>query len=236
MVYRKRRYNRRYKNKTKKFNKYAYAKTDSKNQAKQIVRLNKKISNVYKSLRGEIKKNIANGQLTISNSAPVIVPLTTLIGSSSYNLNDLFKGVYTKFIYENFKFFFNSGNIDLTQGKTLRVIIVQNRNGLEDVPLINTILNPSGTDTTAYMIAPFKNGINNNYKILLNKTYTISSDRDYLYKSYNFKKLIGYNKISNASVPSKFSKGSIFIIFITTQTTEFEIKWNNTLGYIDSGY
>ena len=41
MVYRKRRYNRR-KN-TRKFNRYAYAKTDAKSQSKQIVRLNKKI-------------------------------------------------------------------------------------------------------------------------------------------------------------------------------------------------
>ena len=233
MAYRKRRYYRRKKN-TKKFNRYVYAKTDSRNQAKQIVRLNKKISNVYKSLRGEIRKSITNGQLTISNSAPVIVPLTTLMGSSSMDLNSVFKGVYTKFIYENFKFFFNSGNVDLTQGKTLRVIIVQNRIGLSDVPNIDTILNPS--NATTYMIAPFKNGINNNYKILLNKTYTISSDRDYLYKSYNFKKIIGYNKISSSAPSSKFSKGSIFIIFITTQAAEFEIKWNNTLGYIDPGY
>ena len=87
MVYRKRRYNRRYKNKTKKFNRYAYAKTDSKNQSKQIVRLNKKINNVYKSLRGEIRKNVANGQLTINNSSPVILNLKTLLGSSEMNLN-----------------------------------------------------------------------------------------------------------------------------------------------------
>ena len=234
MAYRKRRYNRRYKNKTKKFNRYAYAKTDSKNQSKQIVRLNKKISNVYKSLRGEIRKSITNGQLTISNSAPVIVPLTTLMGSSSYNLNDLFKGKYTKFIYENFKFFFNSGDIDITQGKTLRVIVVQNRVGMAAAPEINAILNPS--DATTYMIAPFKNGINNNYKILLNKVYTISSDRDYLYRSYNFKKLIGYNKNAGTSETLAFGRGSIFIIFITTQAKEFEIKWNNTLGYIDPGY
>ena len=234
MVYRKRRYNRRYKNKTRKFNKYAYAKTDSRNQAKQIVRLNKKISNVYKSLRGEIKKNNTGGQLTISNSAPVIVSLKELLGSSSVDLNNVFKGVYTKFIYENFKFFFNSGDIDITQGKTLRVIIIQNRVGLAAAPEINAILNPSAS--TQYIIAPFKNGINNNYKILLNKTYTISSDRDYLYKSYNFKKIIGYNKLSNSAPLSTYGRGSIFIIFITTQTKEFEIKWNNTLGYIDPGY
>ena len=234
MVYRKRRYNRRYKNKTKKFNKYAYAKTDSKNQAKQIVRLNKKISNVYKTLRGEIRKNISGGELTIQNSSPVILSLKNLMGSSSIELNDVFKGKYTKFIYENFKFFFNSGDIDITQGKTLRVIILQNRIGLEEIPSIEDILNPSGSAN--YIIAPFKPGINNNYKILLSKIYTISSDRDYLYKSYNFKKIIGYNKNISPLVPFTYCKGSIFIIFITTQTKEFKIKWNNTLGYIDPGY
>ena len=234
MVYRKRRYNRRYKNKTKKFNKYVYAKTDSRNQAKKIVRLNKKISNVYKTLRGEIRKNISGGELTIQNSSPAVLSLKNLMGSSSIDLNEVFKGKYTKFIYENFKFFFNSGDIDITQGKTLRVIIFQNRNGLEEIPNIEDILNPSGSAN--YIIAPFKPGINNNYKILLSKVYTISTDRDYLYKSYNFKKIIGYNKNGSPIVPSTYCKGSIFIMFFTTQTKEFKIKWNNTLGYIDPGY
>lgn len=233
MAYKKRRYNRRYKNKTKKFNRYAYAKTDSKNQSKQIVRLNKKIDNVYKSLRGEIRKNVVSGQLAIKNSSPAILDLKTLLGSSEMDLNTVFKGMYTKFIYENFKFFFNSGDVDLTQGKTLRVIIIQNRKYLEAVPSIDEIL--AYADTTSYILAPFRNGINNNYKILLNKTYNISSDRDYLYKSYNFKKLIGYNKTGSTGVPPKYCKGSIFIIFITTQTTEFKIKWYNTLGCIESG-
>ena len=233
MAYKKRRYNTK-KNKTKKFNRYAYAKTDSKNQSKQIVRLNKKIDNVYKSLRGEIRKNISGGELAISNSAPLIVPLTTLMGSSSLDLNDIFKGVYTKFIFENFKFFFNSADVNLTKGRTLRVIIIQNRNGLSAAPSIGDILNPSGSES--YIVAPFKPGINDKYKILLSKTYIISSERDYLYKSYNFKKIIGYNKINSASVPATFCKGSIFIIFITTQTEEIKIKWNNTLGYIDPGF
>lgn len=233
MAYKKR-YNRRYKNKTKKFNRYAYAKTDSKNQSKQIVRLNKKIDNVYKNLRGEIRKNFSGGQLTISNSAPVVLNLKTLLGSETTKLNDIFRGKYTKFIYENFKFFFNTGDVDLTQGKTLRVIIIQNRIGMADVPSIDALLNASGTAN--YIIAPFKPGINNNYKILLNKRYTISSDRDYLYKTYNFKKLIGYNKDVGASEGLAFGRGSIFIIFITTQTGEFSIKWENAFGYIDPSY
>ena len=75
MVYKKRRYNRRYKNKTKRFNKYAYAKTDSRNQAKQIVRLNKRISNVYKALKPEIIKRHGTGEFELSNTSSSIITL-----------------------------------------------------------------------------------------------------------------------------------------------------------------
>ncbi len=230
MVYKKRRYTTK-KNKTKRFNKYAYAKTDSKNQAKQIVQLNKKISNVYKALKPEIIKSYSSGVFNISNASAYVLPLDTMVGlTAEGKLYDLFKGNYTKFIYFNFKFFFNSGNIDLTQGKTLRVIIFQNRNGIDTVPVEGDIFQDS-----AAILSSFKEGINNNYKILLNKLYTISSDKDYLYRMYNFKKLIGYNKLAkNTSAVSKYGRGSIFIMFLTTQATEFAIRWNASLGRVDT--
>ena len=70
---------------------------------------------------------------------------------------------------------------------------------------------------------------------MLNKNYIISSDRDYLYKSYNFKKLIGYNKFyKNTTDNINYPRGTIFVVFATTQTTEFTIKYNNALGYVDN--
>lgn len=230
MAYKKRRYNRRYKNKTKKFNRYAYAKTDSKNQSKQIVRLNKKIDNVYKTLKPEIIKTYATGEITISSTANVVIPFENLINTGLENLPDIFKGDYTKFIYYNFKFFFNSSDIDLTKGKTLRVIILQNRNNLAVVPTVSNILN----DASQGIISSLQLGINNSYKILLNKTYIISSDRDYLFKTYNFKKLIGYNKKYGPG--PAYGRGSIFIMFITTQTEQFKIKWTSSLGRVDTQY
>ena len=228
MVYKKRRYNRRYKNKTKKFNKYAYAKTDSRNQAKQIVQLNKKISNVYKTLKPEMIKLDKAGEFKLSSAAISVTPFGTLLEQTP---NTLFKGNYTKFIYYNFKFFFNSTDIDLTQGKTLRVAILQARYGTNNKPNGADIFQ----DTTQSIISPFKRGINTNYKILLNKNYIISSDRDYLYKSYNFKKLIGYNKFyKNTTDNINYPRGTIFVVFATTQTTEFTIKYNNALGYVDN--
>lgn len=229
MAYKKRRYNRRYKNKTKKFNRYAYAKTDSKNQSKQIVRLNKKIDNVYKTLKPEIIKTYATGSSTISSSKNVVLPFETLINAgSTAAIVDAFKGDYTKFIYYNFKFFFNNSDVDLTKGKTLRVIILQNRINLDAAPTASTILN----DGSQPIISSLQLGINNSYKILLNKTYIISSDRDYLFKTFNFKKLIGYNK--KYGTGSAYGRGSIFIMFITTQTDEFSIKWTSSLGRVDT--
>lgn len=231
MAYKKRRYNRRYKNKTKKFNRYAYAKTDSKNQSKQIVRLNKKIDNVYKTLKPEIIKTYATGEFTISSSANIILPFETLINAGSTSaLSDVFKGDYTKFIYYNFKFFFNSSDVDLTKGKTLRIIIFQSRTNLASAPTSSYIL----SDESQAIISSLVLGINNDYKILLNKTYYISSDRDYLYKVYNFKKLIGFNKKYGPG--SAYGRGSIFIMFITTQTEQFKIKWNSSLGRVDTNY
>lgn len=229
MAYKKIRYNRRYKNKTKKFNRYAYAKTDSKNQSKQIVRLNKKIDNVYKTLKQEPIRRSKSGQNTLSSAAVSVIPFDVLIGAGSSSLLEIFGGNYTKFIYFNFKFFFNSGDVDLTQGKTIRIVILQNRYGLDAAPVASDLFRDSSG-----IVSSFKQGINNNYKILLNKIYTISSDKDYLIKSYNYKKLIGYNKLAkSAGPPSKYGRGSIFVMFITTQATEFTIKWESNLGYVD---
>lgn len=228
MVYKKRYNNKRRKNTTKNFNKYAYAKTDSRNQAKQIVRLNKKINNVYKTLRPEISKLHKVGEIKLSSTSPVVKPVDSLLGQT---YNNLFQGDYAKFIYYKFKFFFNSTNIDLTQGKTIRIIIFQNRTGIDTIPLLTDIFQ----DAAQPIVSSFKEGINTNYKILLDKIYTISSDKDYLYRSYNFKKLIGYNKLHKVYKEDlTYCRGCMFVAFLTTQTTEFTISYNNSIGYYDA--
>ena len=226
MAYKKRRYNTK-KNKTKRFNKYAYAKTDSRNQSKQIVQLNKKINNVYKTLRPELAKLHKTGEFKLSSASAVVKPVDSLLGQT---YNNLFQADYAKLIYYNFKFFFNSSNIDLTQGKTIRVFIFQNRTGIDTIPLLSDIFQ----DSTQPIISSFKEGINHNYKILMDKIYTISSDKDYLCKSYNFKKLIGYNKLHKVYTEElTYGRGSMFVVFITTQATEFTVSYSNSLGYVD---
>lgn len=229
MAYKKR-YNRRYKNKTKRFNKYAYAKTDSKNQAKQIVQLNKKISNVYKTLRPELIKRHYTWSVDVSADSATIIKFDSMlnIGEGS-SLNDLFKGNYAKFIYFNFKFYFNSTNLDLTKGKTLRIVILQNRVGTDTAPNTTDIFQFAQS-----ILSPFKEGVNNKYKILLDKRYSISDNRDYLIKTYNFKKLIGYNKLYGTTQTLKYGRGSIFVYLITNQTEKYSVSYTSSLGYTDT--
>ena len=227
MVYRKR-YNRRYKNKTKKFNRYAYAKTDSKNQAKQIVRLNKKISNVYRTLKPEIIKKNNNGQVAAGAESINTVPFETLINS---DLASVFKGNYAKFIYFNFRVFFNPTSTDLTQGKSFRIVILQNKYPIAAAPTATEIFN--NPSNTYGVFSPFKDDIHLKYKILLSKVIFISSDKDFFYRSFNFKKLINYKKTSGNEL--KYQRGCIFVsVYAPYAQSELAFNWTSKFGYVDT--
>lgn len=231
MVYRKRRYNRRYKNKTKKFNRYAYAKTDSKNQSKQIVRLNKKINNVYRTLKPEIIRINANGGVDVSETSPVIIPFTKFIDLGSGTVSDFFKGNFAKFIYFNYRIYVNPGSADLTSGKSIRVVILQNKYPLAAAPTAAELFNISSTSYGVF--SPFKDDIHLKYKILLSKVSIVSSDRDMLYRSYNFKKLINYKKTTGDT--STYPRGCIFVcIFAPYDQASLNIAWTSKFGYVDT--
>ena len=228
MAYRKKRYNRRYKNKTKNFNKYAYAKTDSKNQSKQIVRLNKKINNVYRTLKPEIIRKNNNGQVSAGAESINSIPFETLINS---DLAAVFKGDYAKFIYFNFRMYFNPSSVDLTQGKSFRIVILQNKYPIAAAPIASDIFN--NPFNTYGVFSPFKDDIHLKYKILLSKVVNISSDRDFLYRSFNFKKLINYKKTSGDE--TKYQRGCIFVsVYAPLEQTALVFNWTSKFGYVDT--
>ena len=230
MAYKKRRYNTK-KNKTKRFNKYAYAKTDSRNQAKQIVRLNKKINNVYKTLKPEIIRINANAGLDVSETSPVIIPFSQFINLGSGNISDFFKGNFAKFIYFNYRIYVNPGAADLTSGKSIRVVILQNKYPLAAAPNAADLFNISSTSYGVF--SPFKDDIHLKYKILLSKVSIVSSDRDMLYRSYNFKKLINYKKTTGDT--SAFPRGCIFVcVFAPYNQASLNFAWTSKFGYVDT--
>lgn len=229
MAYKKRRYNRRYKNKTKKFNRYAYAKTDSRNQAKQIVRLNKKINNVYKTVKPEIIRINHSGQVNVKKNSDNVIPFEILLANSEPLT--LFKGNYVKFIYFNFRVYFNPTSLDLTQGKSFRIVILQNKYPVAAAPTAADIFN---NPTAAYgVFSPFKDDVHLKYKILLSKVVVISSDRDFLYRSYNFKRIINYKKTTGDT--TKYPRGCIFaLVYAPSQQDDLLVNWTSKFGYVDT--
>lgn len=227
MAYKKRYNNKRRKN--RKFNKYVYAKTDSRNQAKQIVSLNKKINNVYKSIKPEIKRINFSGEKTVSGDAFAAHDFTAFIGGTP---GTIFQGDYTKFIYFNFRICFNLNGVDLTKGHSFRLIIFQSKFPIATPPNIGDLLDTSGIYG---IISPFKNNVGARYKILLSKVINLSSEKDFVYRSYNFKKLIGYKKINGESSAVDIPRGAI-MAYVIAPTGQGEVKYyvSSKFGYIDN--
>lgn len=228
MAYKKyRRYTKSKQN--KRFNKYAYNKTDAKSQSKQIVRLNKKINNVYKSVKPELKMLEYGGEKTVSGESSSFIGFSTFIGGSP---NTIFQGDYARFIYFNFRICFNLAGTDLTKGHMFRLIIIQTK-----YPS-NTAITPGELLSTAGsfgIVSPFRNNITARYKILLSKVINVTSDKDIVYRSYNFKKLIGFKKLSLDSAGLDQPRSSI-MSFVIAPSTQGEIKYSvqTRLGYIDT--
>lgn len=226
MVYKKRYNNKRRKN--RRFNKYAYAKTDSKNQSKQIVYLNKKINRVYRNLKPEIIRINKQGTSTISQAKPVVIPYETLLGES---ITNVYKGNYARNIYFNFRMYYNPNSRDLTQGHTFRVMIIQNKIPLDVAPDSESLFIDSSASWGVF--APFKDNIKNSYKILLSKVINISSDRDYLYRVYNFKKLLSYKKTTGDI--AAYPRGCIFVLVLAPSgQSEISFIWTSKIGIIDN--
>lgn len=228
MAYKKR-YYKRYRKNTKKFNKYAYAKTDSRNQAKQIVSLNKKISRVYNTLRPEIIRLNYSGQVQASSSAVSTIPFENLINTSSPL--ELFKGNFARFIYFNFRVFFNPTSTDLTKGHSFRIVILQNKYPIAEAPVAAEIFN--NPNNTFGVFSPFKDDIHLKFKILLSKVVNISTDKDFLYRSYNFKKLLNYKKTSGDT--NKYQRGCIFVsVYAPYEQATLSFNWTSKFGYVDT--
>ena len=219
MVYKKRYYNRRRKN-TRKFNRYAYAKTDAKSQSKQIVRLNKKISRVYNNLRPDLKytRDSINTQFTSSGTETFF----------SYKIAPTVEEIKQKYIFLNLKIGFNLSSSALTQGHIFRIAIIQRKQAITaEAPTIEELYETS--TTTDRIISPYKRGITTNYKILYDRLVLIPENRDMTFRKINLKNLMSRIKYGENY------KGDIYYYIISPKKVDFVISTIYTLGYISDG-
>lgn len=218
MVYRKRRYNRR-KN-TRKFNRYAYNKTDAKSQSKQIVRLNKKISKVYNNLKPDLKY-----------TRETIHTLFTSSGQESffsYKIAPTVEEIKQKYIFLNLKIGFNLTESSKTQGFMFRVAVIQRKQAIAaEAPTIEELFENS--DITYRIISPYKRGINTNYKILYDRVITIPENKDMVIRKVNLKNLMSRVKYGENY------KGDIYYYLISPKKVDFAITTIYTLGYVSDG-
>lgn len=218
MVYKKR-YNRR-KNTTKKFNRYAYAKTDSRSQSKQIVSLNKKISKVYNNLKPDLKytRDTIHTQFTTSGQESFF----------NYKIAPAVEEIKQKYIFLNLKIGFNLTEASKTQGYLFRVAVIQRKQAITaEAPTIEELFENS--DITYRIISPYKRGITTNYKILYDRVISIPENKDMVIRKINLKNLMSRVKYGENY------KGDIYYYLISPKKVDFVITTIYTLGYVSDG-
>ena len=193
------------------------------------MRLNKKIDNVYRSVKPEIIRINNSGQVDVKADAENVIPFEIFL--ANVHPIDKFKGNFAKFIYFNFRVYFNPSSTDLTQGKSFRIVLLQNKYAIADAPAATDIFN--NPSNTYGVFSPFKDDIHLKFKILMSRVVCISSDKDFLYRSYNFKRILNYKKTDADT--KKYPAGCIFaFVYAPYQQTALLVNWTSKFGYVDT--
>ena len=169
-------------NRNRKFSKYINKKKSATAQQNQIRTLNKKINRVYKAVKPEIQTVQYKDSTALSNNPTTGQEFQ--IPSGQLNLPAEIKGQTFKYCYLNMRFFFNSLNRDIQRACTARLIIVQNKIPLDDVPEITDLMD----DITLTQQAgqPFRYASSDDF---MDCTYQILMDKAD-HNMYEYKKIL----------------------------------------------
>ena len=182
--YRRRWNNRRYRSR-RSFNKWAYNKTSAKNQAKQLVRLNKKVNRINRICRPVIYRYETDGYIdtTFTDADGFRSGQTTIDLHANINQDEI-----AKCCYFNIAFgvsFASSTTPALVYNRDYRVIIVQNKQGSEN-PSFNNLLENRGF---SIMLWPHRANNYKAYKYLADTRLRVGDKLNTYTKTLNFKKL-----------------------------------------------
>lgn len=193
MVYVK--YNRRRnyrRNRRRLSNRNIYSKTSAKQQARQIATLRNRINGVYKMTRPEIK--VLNGSVLSKtlDSQTLLNTYWTIGGPNLAQGSGDGQRIGDKINVKNMLFTFTAEYYNSSQtgyhggesaGTTMRIIIGQFKTpkSYDIVPTISGVLSSSsntGATYTHQALIPLKNGITEDYNILKDMKFTMTSSRN----------------------------------------------------------
>lgn len=210
-----------------------FNKRSSKAQAKQIYALRKRVSAIARANRPETYIKYSTHQYVFNNSAltntnwgiACSIPKASLNGNVGRMLNFIFKG--------NFEYADNyalNPAVDHQRTCSVRIIIMQSKipnNGYSSTDYLE--LGTSGVDYELNAYKPFKSGTSSKFKILCDKTYTLSDQHPIQPFTVNLKRIgnmvYEMNTIQDedSTVLNTQPKGSLHIQVITSG-----LHWDST--------
>lgn len=201
MAYGKRRYNRRRYGRRKVLStRNIFNNKSSRSQASQIYRLNRRVSALSKATRPEVKVKyqpaerfkFTSDQLTNTyKSFFLFAPGQSTDGSGRIGDVINIKNAQLNFMFEYYNNTETGFHDTESSGTPIRIIIGQHKTSVsQTVPHITSVLQETGGSGAAYTnmaLSPLKDNITDDYNILYDKTYTITSMRNQLVKRINIK-------------------------------------------------
>ncbi len=193
MVYGKFYRRRNYRNNRRRLsNRNIYSKTSAKQQARQIAVLRNRVNRVYKNTRPEIK--VLNGSVLSKtlDSQTLLNTYWTIAGPNLEQGPGDGQRIGDKINVKNVQFTFTAEYYNSSQtgyhggesaGTTMRIIIGQFKSprAYNIVPTIDNVLSSSsntGATYTHQALIPLKNGITEDYNILKDMKFTMTSSRN----------------------------------------------------------
>ena len=178
-----------------------FGRTSAKSQARQIAALRRRISTVSRNCKPEIKTYTGSAEAVSYSSQslssyykiyPLVVPSEGTGPDDRIGNQINVKSLYLYLTGEYFNTSETGYHTSESAGCQVRVVVGQFRtaNGTNAVPTIGELFaytSNSGADYTQMSVVPLKDGITTKYRILADKRFTLTTDKNQAMRTYKVK-------------------------------------------------
>nr|WGN90622.1 capsid protein [Banfec virus 1] len=246
MVYGKRYNRRRYRRNRKLTKANIYLNKSARSQAKQINALNRKISYIAKRDRPETKVlykppvgSVFSNSTLADTYAAFVQPIPTVGLTDNGMIGNIIKMKVLK-VFVNLSYYNTSqtGYHDTSPaGAIIRFFALQAKDSTQKdtAPSIDTLLQFSGNTGSQYptnlqSVCPFKTGISKTYRVLMDRRFTVTTDRNQCFKVFNIvPKIKSLRTFNNDSETQTYS--GIIYYYIVTSNLEVDGNYSQYVQY-----